>query len=152
MGQKAYYAPTRALHHRAFVVGAVGFVLVAFAAAGGADERKTSGRQLYLKYCGACHGPEAKGDGIVASFMRVKPPDLTLIATTHGGEFSLEQVVNTIDGREMLRVHGEPLMPVWGEVLSKELGAGPRRSVPIERRVQGRLLSIAEYLESIQAK
>ena len=140
------------MHHRAFVVGAVVFALFAFAASGRAAERQNSGRQLYLKYCGACHGPDAKGDGIVASFMRVKPPDLTLIAARHGGEFSLEQVVKTIDGREMLHAHGEPAMPVWGDVLSRELGAGAHRSVPIERRVQSRILSIAEYLESIQAK
>ena len=43
-------------------------------------------------------------------------------------------------------------MPVWGEILSRELGGGKRRSVPVERRVQGRILSIAEYLQSIQAK
>jgi hypothetical protein len=118
----------------------------------GAQGHEGSGRQLYLKYCGACHGPEAKGDGIVASFMRVKPADLTLISARHGGEFPLADVVKTIDGREMLHAHGEPAMPVWGEILSREIGGGKSRSVAVERRVQGRILSIAEYLQSIQAK
>lgn len=123
------------------------------ASPGHGEQGQGPGRQLYLKYCGACHGPEAKGDGIVASFMRVKPADLTQIASRHGGEFSLEQVVKTIDGREMLHAHGEPAMPVWGDVLGKQLGDGrSSHRMPIERRVQGRILSIGEYLQSIQAK
>jgi hypothetical protein len=89
-----------------------------------AEEHVGAGRELYLRYCGACHGPAAKGDGIVASFMRVKPADLTLISARHGGEFPLGDVVKTIDGREMLRAHGEPAMPVWGEILSSEIGGG----------------------------
>jgi mono/diheme cytochrome c family protein len=129
-------------------------LLVSIMASGGARaaEHDGSGRQLYLKYCGACHGPDAKGDGIVASFMRVKPADLTLISARHGGEFPLDQVVKTIDGRDMLRAHGEPAMPVWGDILSREIGGSTSRRVPVERRVQGRILTIAEYLESIQAK
>ena len=133
------------------IIGATLISALAFGRSG-AEEHEGSGRQLYLRYCGACHGPQAKGDGIVASFMRVKPPDLTLISARHGGEFPLADVVKTIDGREMLRAHGEPAMPVWGEILSSEIGDGKRRSVPVERRVQGRILSIAEYLQSIQAK
>ena len=117
-----------------------------------AAEHEHPGRQLYLQYCGACHGPEAKGDGIVGTFMRLKPPDLTQLAARHGGEFPLEQVVKTIDGREVPRAHGDPAMPVWGQILSEELGSGTKQRVPIERRVQGRILSIAEYLQTIQVK
>jgi hypothetical protein len=43
-------------------------------------------------------------------------------------------------------------MPVWGDILSREIGGSTSRRVPVERRVQGRILTIAEYLESIQAK
>jgi mono/diheme cytochrome c family protein len=110
------------------------------------------GRELYLRYCGACHGAEAKGDGVVGTFMRLKPPDLTQLAAQHGGEFPLAQVVRAIDGREVPRAHGDPAMPVWGQVLSEELGSGTKRHLPVERRVQGRILSIAEYLQSIQVK
>jgi len=118
-----------------------------------AAEHEHPGKQLYLQYCGACHGPEAKGDGIVGTFMRLKPPDLTTLAARNGGEFPLEQVVKTIDGRDVPRAHGDPAMPVWGQILSEELGAkGTKRHLPVERRVQGRILSIAAYLESIQVK
>lgn len=72
----------------------------------GAAEQEHPGKQLYLQYCGACHGREAKGDGAVATLLRSKPPDLTRLAVKHGGEFPLEEGVKAIDGREVLRVHG----------------------------------------------
>jgi hypothetical protein len=84
--------------------------------------------------------------------MRPHPPDLTRLASRHGGEFPLEQVVTAIDGREALRAHGEPAMPVWGEILSEELGSKGKQRPAIERRVQERILSIAEYLRRIQVK
>ena len=135
------------------IMSVIGVLLVALSATVAAADPPYDGRQLYLKYCGACHGPAGKGDGIVGTFMRVKPADLTEIAARHGGQFPLEQVVKTIDGRDMLRPHGEPAMPVWGEVLGREIGGtSTKRSVPVERRVQGRILAIAEYLQSIQSR
>jgi mono/diheme cytochrome c family protein len=110
------------------------------------------GRQLYLRYCSACHGPEGKGDGVAGSLMRPHPADLTRLAARHGGEFPMEQVVRAIDGREALRAHGEPAMPVWGEILSDELGGKSNQNPAIERRVQSRIFSIAEYLRTIQEK
>jgi mono/diheme cytochrome c family protein len=110
------------------------------------------GRQLYLKYCSACHGPQAKGNGAAGSLMRPLPPDLTRLASRSGGEFPMEQVVRAIDGREALRAHGEPAMPVWGEILSEELGSADKLRPPIERRVQGRIFLIADYLRTIQVK
>jgi mono/diheme cytochrome c family protein len=117
-----------------------------------AAEDGQSGRQLYLRYCSACHGPEAKGDGVAGTLMRPQPADLTLLASKNGGEFPMERVVRNIDGREALRAHGEPGMPVWGEVLGAEYGSEGKQRPPIERRVQGRILSIVDYLRSIQAK
>jgi mono/diheme cytochrome c family protein len=117
-----------------------------------AAEDGQPGRQLYLRYCSACHGPEAKGDGVAGTLMRPSPADLTLLASKNGGEFPMERVVRNIDGREALRAHGEPAMPVWGEVLSAEYGSEGKQRPPIERRVQGRILSIVDYLRSIQVK
>jgi mono/diheme cytochrome c family protein len=117
-----------------------------------AAENAESGRQLYLRYCSACHGPEAKGDGVAGSLMQPHPADLTRLAAKHGGEYPMEQVVRFIDGREALRAHGERAMPVWGEVLSDGLGSKGEQRPPIERRVQGRIFSIAEYLRTIQEK
>src|SRR5690348_9044109 len=75
-----------------------------------AAANREPGRSLYVRYCAACHGPEGKGDGLVGTFMRTKPADLTAIAARHGGEFPTEHVVQVIDGRDILRAHGEPAM------------------------------------------
>jgi len=117
----------------------------------GAAEQEPSGRELYLRYCGACHGPQAKGDGVASSFMRPSPPDLTLLAKQHGGEFPEAAIVKAIDGREMPRVHGDPWMPIWGTVLGETAGDDKPKTT-VEAKVQGRLLAIAEYLRSIQAR
>jgi len=115
-----------------------------------ADEAQP-GRALYLKYCGACHGPDAKGDGVAGSLMQPKPADLTKLSARYGGEFPMEQVVRTIDGRQALHAHGEPAMPVWGEVLSDQHGSGDKQRPAIERRVQSRIFLIVDYLRTIQA-
>ena len=129
---------------------AVIVLCLAVSRAGAADEG--GGRALYLRYCSACHGPEAKGDGLAGTVMRPAPADLTRLASRHGGEYPLELVVRTIDGRQALRAHGEPTMPVWGEVLSEELGSKDKQRPAIERRVHERIFAIAEYLRTIQAQ
>ena len=95
-----------------------------------------TGKALYVKYCGACHGPEAKGDGIAGTFMRPKPPDLTLIAKRNHGEFPAQKTMEIIDGRKTVRAHGDPDMPVWGEMLHD----------------QEKLRLITDYLGTIQRK
>jgi mono/diheme cytochrome c family protein len=104
-------------------------------------------RTLYLKYCGACHGPRGKGDGIAGTFMRPKPADLTQIAKQNGGEFPFERTMQVIDGRRTVRAHGDPNMPVWGEVLSEQTEGSARRGV-----VNGTLTMITDYIRSIQEK
>jgi mono/diheme cytochrome c family protein len=117
-----------------------------------AAEDAQPGEHLYLRYCSACHGAQAKGDGIAGSLMHPHPADLTQLASRYGGEYPLDLVVRSIDGRQALRAHGEAAMPVWGEVLSEEYGAKSKQHPAIERRVQGRILAIAEYLRTIQVK
>lgn len=102
------------------------------------------GRALYLRYCSACHGSEGRGDGVVSGAMRPKPTDLTAIAkASPGGAFPVAEVAASIDGAATARAHGDPDMPVWGEVLREngEPGSGP-----------GKIIAIAEYLKTIQVK
>ncbi len=133
------------------IMGTVAVSLLAMAAAPAARAEQDSGRELYVRYCGACHGPEGKGDGIASSFMRPSPPNLTLLAKGHEGTFPLDDVAKAIDGREMPRVHGDPWMPVWGTKLGEQLGGGDKPSPAVEGQVRGRILAIAEYLRTIQA-
>ncbi len=103
---------------------------------------------MYLKYCGACHGESGKGDGVVSGFLRPRPTDLTQIAKQAGGVYSSARVMQLIDGTKTVRAHGDPDMPVWGEVFRQQ------SNVSLTRRVeaQGKLLLIAEYLGKIQEK
>jgi len=133
------------------VLGSLVFLMLGTSTIAASAEQEPPGRQLYLRYCGACHGPQAKGDGVASSFMRPSPPDLTLLAKQHGGEFPLDLVVKKIDGREMPRVHGDPWMPVWGTVLSEEVAGADKPKDTVEGKVQHRILAIAEYLRTIQA-
>ena len=47
----------------------------------------TSGKEMYLAYCATCHGKEGKGDGPVASALKVPPADLTTLSKRNDGKF-----------------------------------------------------------------
>jgi len=114
----------------------------------GAHAADSPGRMLYVKYCGACHGPNGKGDGVVATFMTPKPTDLTQIAKGHGGTFPTMEVMQGIDGTKTVRAHGEPTMPVWGELFKDDVSYGMDQRTAIV----GRVMLLTEYLRSIQEK
>jgi mono/diheme cytochrome c family protein len=104
------------------------------------------GEALYLRYCGACHGPGGRGDGIAAPLMTPRPRDLTTIAQRNGGEFPMGAVLAEIDGRRTMPAHGTREMPIWGERFEAEA------SEPVLRHAEarGKLLLIAEYVRSLQ--
>ena len=106
------------------------------------------GRQLYVKYCSACHGEGGKGDGVISQLMHPAPPDLTQIAKKENGKFPFYDVIRQIDGRETLRAHGNSDMPVWGEVFQAEEGDSPAKQAV----ARGKAMLIADYLERIQVK
>jgi hypothetical protein len=111
-----------------------------------AQHSETMGRQLYKRYCSACHGMDGKGQGPVASDLRTPPADLTQIAKRRGGEFPVGEIAAIIDGRTEVRGHGSRAMPVWGERFSEQVGGGSLG----EEVVRGNLLVLMQYLQSIQ--
>jgi mono/diheme cytochrome c family protein len=120
--------------------------LVSGSATGWAAEGENQGRTVYLRYCGACHGPQGHGDGIAGTFMTPKPVDLTRIATKHDGKFPFQGTMHVIDGTDNVRAHGDPDMPVWGEVWKTQAGSAAAGRA----EVKGKLMLITEYLQSIQ--
>jgi mono/diheme cytochrome c family protein len=114
-----------------------------------ADAQSTSaltGDYLFRTYCAACHGTSAKGDGPLADSMRRRPSDLTEIAKRNKGAFPTDEVFRIVDGRQPVRGHGGPDMPVWGDVFARSEGGGDPAVV------QARIKALVAYLESIQAK
>jgi nucleotide-binding universal stress UspA family protein/mono/diheme cytochrome c family protein len=109
-------------------------------------KQSTSGAEVFRTYCASCHGTSARGDGPLASSMTRKPANLTEIAKRNGGQFPTELVVKTIDGRQPVRGHGGPEMPVWGDVFVRSREAGDAD------RVKAVIKSLADYLESIQLR
>lgn len=108
--------------------------------------QRTSGAEVFRTYCASCHGVNARGDGPLASSMRRKPADLAEIAKRNGGEFPTDIVFRAIDGRQAVRGHGSPDMPVWGDAFSKSGDGGK------EGDVKQRIDDLVEYLRSLQIK
>lgn len=133
---------------RAMAAVAITSAIVLLLGAARAQAEIAAGRQLYLRYCSACHGPEGKGDGVVSGFMTPKPIDLTALAKSNHGLFPTLTIVKTIDGRATPRAHGDPDMPVWGVILKSDAGGASNPELAVHSVV----MQITDYLRSIQAK
>jgi hypothetical protein len=108
----------------------------------------SSGKQMYLQYCGSCHGKDGKGNGTVGRELKVKVPDLTVLTKKNKGFFPLDDVMATIDGRRFVRAHGERDMPVWGEAFHGE--AEGKKYGELTTLLKAKL--IAEYVGTLQRK
>ncbi|HEY2444524.1 MAG TPA: c-type cytochrome, partial [Rhizomicrobium sp.] len=63
-----------------------------------ADEAVARGRELYLEYCGSCHGLTGEGDGPVAHSLTTPPANLRLLSDRVGNPLPVDQVARFIDG------------------------------------------------------
>jgi mono/diheme cytochrome c family protein len=79
------------------------------------------GRDLFLRYCAACHGDSGQGDGLAAAALQPPPADLTLLRERYGDTYPLRQTLAAIDGRRPVRAHGDSAMPVWGQIFEREM-------------------------------
>jgi hypothetical protein len=129
------------------VAGATLFVSVAAGSAQPPPGQETySGSELFKTYCAACHGTSARGDGPLAEDMRKPPPDLTQFAARNGDVFPAALVARIIDGRQPVKGHGGPDMPVWGDAFKAS------RSCSSEEAVQARIRALVEFLQHIQER
>lgn len=126
-----------------------GLCLAVASAAAAQDEKPVSrigGSSLFRTYCAACHGSEAKGDGPIASSLRVTPPDLTLLSKRAKGPFPEEEVHRIIDGRKPVKGHGGPDMPIWGDAFKASTDGYS------EEKVKEKIDALVDFLRSIQIK
>jgi mono/diheme cytochrome c family protein len=105
-----------------------------------------TGGYVFRTYCASCHGTAAKGDGPLADSMKRRPADLTEITKRNAGVFPAELVFRSIDGRQPVRGHGGPDMPVWGDAFSRASDGGDAEAV------RAKIQSLVVFLESIQTK
>lgn len=115
------------------------------------------GKNEFRNSCALCHGSDAKGTGGVADLLKKSPPDLTMLAKNNAGKFPADRVTAMIDGRELVKGHGDRDMPAWGDRYSKDgvkaaayYGDMPYKDT--EKFVKSRISSLMEFLKSIQAK
>ena len=111
-----------------------------------------SGAQMFKEYCAVCHGPSGKGDGPVATALKVPPPDLTTLAQRHDGKFPDDYVSNVLKNGVQNPAHGSGEMPVWGPIFDtmnrwKALCPGMDQT-PVTLRIT----NLTNYLKSIQKK
>ena len=111
-----------------------------------------SGALIFKQYCAVCHGPGGKGDGPVATALKVPPPDLTTLAQRHDGKFPDDYVSNVLKNGVKNPAHGSGEMPVWGPIFDtmnrwKALCPGMD-----ETPVTLRITNLTNYLKSIQKK
>ena len=117
-----------------------------------AADKVDLGKREYESICIACHGKDLKG-GAYVDFLKVSPPDLTLLSKKNGGVFPLERVYAVIDGRQEVKAHGPRDMPIWGR--DYQIKAGEYyvdMNYDPEAFVRGRIFALIDYLNRMQAK
>jgi mono/diheme cytochrome c family protein len=121
------------------------FGVLAVAALTAEDEPTAAvGSALYKTYCAVCHGPAGKGDGPLAEHLRFLPPDLTKFASRNAGEYPADRVFRMIDGRDPVKGHGGPDMPVWGDAFKNT------REGFDEGKVKVKVKALVQHIATIQ--
>ncbi|MBT8423222.1 MAG: cytochrome c [Gammaproteobacteria bacterium] len=105
-----------------------------------------SGQETYMRFCAACHGEDAKGNGPVAAGLPITVPDLTVLQKRRGDQFPEEVVRRIIDGQDIVVLHGTRYMPVWGYEFWVEEGADDEAV----ERVVTIVDNLVDYLRSVQ--
>lgn len=114
------------------------------------------GKREYENSCALCHGKDGKGTGAINDLLKKSPTDLTTLAKKNNGVFPFYRVYAVIDGRELVRGHGDRDMPAWGNRYSSDTvkAAEYYMDVPYDAEMyaRSRILSLIDYLNRIQVK
>lgn len=109
------------------------------------------GEALFQENCAVCHGAMGAGDGPVAELFAQRPKNLKMLAKENNGAFPFSEVYQSINGRRDITAHGNTEMPIWGDLFMEEaLPSTFHPGVTAEDIVQGRILGLVYYLQSVQ--
>ena len=111
------------------------------------EQQIAEGKRAYLRACASCHGTDARGDGPVAPTLKVRPTDLTRLASAHGGKFPRTHVEDVVTGASPITAHGTSDMPVW-RITFGPTSSGAAATAALRRRRW--LNGLVDYLETIQ--
>lgn len=109
-----------------------------------AQGEEAVGAAIFKANCASCHGTKGVGDGPMADQLRYAPPDLTRLAARNRGRFPSELAHKVIDGREPVKGHGGPEMPVWGDAFLESRYGYSRE------QVKERIRLLVRHLETLQ--
>lgn len=106
------------------------------------------GKAVYDRYCAACHGPAAQGNGPMRMVLTIDPSNLTGLQRANGGHFPLARVVQRIDGRDPIVAHGSE-MPIYGDFFEpRSVALRTERGETL--RVSAPMADLVAYLEGLQ--
>jgi len=122
-----------------------------------AADTAAAGKIEFRNSCALCHGMDGKGRTGVSDLLKKAPPDITQLSKKNGGVFPAERVAAMIDGREMIKVHGERDMPAWGDRYSSDkvkaaeyYGDMPYKDT--EMFVKNRINALMGFIKAMQVK
>jgi mono/diheme cytochrome c family protein len=145
---------------RKTIIGLTALTAISLFSAGLAQAQGTGksdiGKREYMSNCVVCHGQGGKGDGSYSDLLKKPASDLTVLKKNNGGVFPFERVYAVIDGRDVVKGHGERDMPVWGKDYAAATGKAADYYVDVpydtEMYVRGRILALIDYLNRLQVK
>jgi mono/diheme cytochrome c family protein len=105
----------------------------------------TNGRAMYASYCAQCHGVDGKGQGPVASALKIPPTDITVLSKNNHGKFPDSHLVSVLQNGAEIQAHGTAEMPIWGPILGRM-----NQNSPQDRLL--RISNLSRYVESLQVK
>lgn len=132
---------------------AVGLASTAWAQAQGKHDL---GKREFDANCAVCHGTSGKGDGSYAELLKKPATNLTTLRVNNNGVFPYLRVYAAIDGREMVKSHGDRDMPVWGRDYSAQTAKAGEYYIDVpydaEMYVRSRILALIDYINRLQVK
>lgn len=113
------------------------------------------GRIDFMAGCSQCHGISGKGDGIVAGYLTVPPPDLTVIQRDNEGVFPAGVLYEIIEGGGSTSAHGSREMPAWGDRFSAQaymLLGWPHTPEERDAQIRARIEGLVAYIARLQVE